>query len=128
MATLRGTCASIGFDTVRTYIQSGNVVFASAASEATSERRLEAAIERDHGFFVPVIVRSAARWARYVEGMPFPDEAEREGNRVLLAVAKRPPVRSAAWELQQRATAGKRVVERGDALWIPIREGSADRN
>jgi uncharacterized protein (DUF1697 family) len=123
MAALRGTCASIGFDRIRTYIQSGNVVFACAVSEATAERRLEAAVERDYGHRVPVIVRSAAHWARFVEGMPFPDGAEREGSRVLLVVAKRPPAGNAAAELQQRATAGERVVGRGDALWIHFPQG-----
>jgi uncharacterized protein (DUF1697 family) len=123
MVKLRSMCTRIDLEDVRTYIQSGNIVFTSAAPAAKLEQRLEEAIEQEFRFFVPAIVRSASRWKGYVEGMPFPDEAMREGNWVLLAMSKRRPTESAASELQNRAKHGERVVERGDAIWIHYAKG-----
>lgn len=125
MAGLRSTCAAIGCEEVRTYIQSGNVVLASSLSAESLEKRLEAAVEADFGVAVPVIVRSAASWKRYVRGNPFPDESETEANWVLLYLSKRAAKATAASGLQQRATQGERVVKKGDAFWIHYSSGIA---
>jgi uncharacterized protein (DUF1697 family) len=118
MPELRALCVDIGCENVRTYIQSGNVVLTSRETAAALERRLEQAIEQQFGFSVPALVRSASSWASYVKSNPFPGEAEREGNWVLLVLSKLPPSASAASELQQRAAQGERVVKQGDAVWI----------
>lgn len=64
MAELRSLLADIGCNGVRTYIQSGNVVFTSAGASAGLERQLEQAIEQEFGFFVPVVVRAASALQR----------------------------------------------------------------
>lgn len=125
MAALRSTCARNGCEQVNTYIQSGNVVFSSGMSAALLEDRLETAIEKDFGFDVPVIVRSAARWKRYVTGNPFSSEAKMEARWVLLCLSESAPEVTAASDLQQRATRGERVVRRGDAIWIHYSSGIA---
>jgi len=123
MAELRSICAGIECNGVRTYIQSGNVVFTSSLSAEALEERLEQAIEQQLGLTIPVVVRSASSWGRYVKSNPFPDEAKEEGNRVLLGLSKLPPKSAAASELQQRATLGERVVRKGDAIWIHYANG-----
>jgi uncharacterized protein (DUF1697 family) len=123
MAELRSACTSIGCTEVQTYIQSGNVVFSSVASAETLETRLEKAIENRFHFVVPVIVRSASKWGRYVKGNPFPDEAKKEGGRVVLALSKLSPKSDVASELERRATQGERVVKRGAAIWIHYAKG-----
>ena len=125
MAELRAICAEIGCGAVRTYIQSGNVVFESSLSAASLENRLEAAIAKAFGVSVPVIVRAASRWSLYVKGNPFFREAETQGNRVLLCLSKQVPTATAASDLQQRATQGERVAKRGDAIWIHYSNGIA---
>lgn len=123
MAKLRVTCAGIGCKDVRTYIQSGNVVFTSSLSAKALERRLEQTIERQFRLLIPVVMRSASSWRRYVKSNPFSDEAKREAKWVLLALSKRPPRSNAASEMQQRATQGERVLKRGDAMWIHYASG-----
>ena len=125
MAQLRKTCAAIGCQHVETYIQSGNVVLSSDLAAASLEQQLEAAITEDFGIEVPVMVRSAARWRRYVKGNPFSTVAETEANWVLLCLSKRVPKASAATDLQQRATQGEVVVKKGDAIWIHYSQGIA---
>jgi len=123
MVELRAMCKGIGCDDVQTYIQSGNVVFSSVISADALEKRFEKAISKRFNFSVPVFVRPALSWSRYVASNPFPEEAKKEGNWVLLALSKLPPSVSAATELQRFATQGDRVVKKGDAIWIHYANG-----
>lgn len=118
MAGLRSICIDLECTFVQTYIQSGNVVLASSVSASLLEKRLETAIEREFGFLIPVIVRSASSWTTYVQANPFTSEASAEASRVLLCLSKKPPSPAAASQLQQRAAPPERVVQRGDAIWI----------
>ncbi|HEY0324771.1 MAG TPA: DUF1697 domain-containing protein, partial [Allosphingosinicella sp.] len=77
MAELRELCAELGWEKIETYIQSGNVVFEAAGKPAALESALEKAVAKRFGFERPVTVRSAAQWAAYAKGSPFPD-AERD--------------------------------------------------
>lgn len=73
MDDLRGLYEGLGFTRVTTYVQSGNVVFASAASEEESAlgERIEAAIAVTLGVSVRVIVRSSDELQRIVDNNPF---------------------------------------------------------
>lgn len=124
MAELREICAGLGWHDVRTFIQSGNVVFESDESAAALEAVLEAAISERFGFKVPVIVRTPAQWADYPAGNPFAQAARDEPNRLMLLVSKRPPAAEAVETLQARATMGERVGRAGDGLWIWFPQGA----
>ena len=71
MANLRELCAGLGFTSVRTYIQSGNVVFRSRAGSATVASRLREGILRTFGFDVAVVVRTLDELDAVVEANPF---------------------------------------------------------
>jgi len=58
METLRTVCEGLGFRDVRTYIQSGNIVFRTAARNAGA--KLEDEIEKVFGFRPRVVTRTAA--------------------------------------------------------------------
>jgi uncharacterized protein (DUF1697 family) len=118
MAELRSLAAELGWAEVETYIQSGNLVFAAGGKPAAHEAALEQAIEKSFGFAIPVIVRAASAWADYVGGNPFPEEAEREPNRLMLLLAKQKPAEGAAEALQERARDGEQVKRAREALWI----------
>src|SRR5688500_13812580 len=117
MAELRELCAGLGWRDVRTYIQSGNVVFDAAGKAATLEAALEKALEGAFGFAPAVIVRPASAWQAYVDSNPFPKESKIEPNRVLIGLAKAKPKAGAAEAIEARAAAGERVRVVGDALW-----------
>ncbi len=70
MAGLRELAESLGYDDVRTYIQSGNLLFRATKRPRSAE--LEAAIEERLGLAVDVILRSPADLARVLERNPFP--------------------------------------------------------
>jgi uncharacterized protein (DUF1697 family) len=72
MARLRGLLEELGYRDVRTYVNSGNVVF---SGPRTSERRLETAIAKTFGFDVPVVIRSRDELADIVSANPLRDVA-----------------------------------------------------
>jgi uncharacterized protein (DUF1697 family) len=72
MQKLVRLCTDLGFAEVRTYIQSGNVVFASRKGEAAVRVALEAALTKALGKPADVAVRSAAEMAAVRDGNPFP--------------------------------------------------------
>jgi uncharacterized protein (DUF1697 family) len=72
MEALRASFEALGFKNVRTYVQSGNVVFeAKERAAAPLVPKLVAQIKRDFGFDVPVLVLAAAELARLVDENPF---------------------------------------------------------
>ena len=123
MAELRALCAELGWQDVATYIQSGNVVFSAKDAPERLEATLEEAIAKRFGFDSPVIVRTAAQWAGYPPGNPFPQAAEDEPNRLMLLLSKQPPAKGAEDVIQARAVAGEQVRRAGDALWFHYPEG-----
>lgn len=71
MDWLREACAGLGFADVRTYLQSGNVVFSSRLGAAAAAGRLKAAIDGQTRLPVPVVVRTADEMAKVVAANPF---------------------------------------------------------
>jgi uncharacterized protein (DUF1697 family) len=123
MADLRALCASLGWEKVATYIQSGNIVFDAAGEPGKLETALEAAIRKRFDLEVPTIVRSAAEWRKIVAGNPFAAEAEATPNWVLLGLAKAKLAPDAAAAIAAKAVAGERVAAVGEALWFHYPEG-----
>ena len=124
MAELRALCGEIGWSEVRTYIQSGNVLFRAPGETAELEARLEDGIRERFGLAVPVIVRSGSEWPGLVASNPFDDAARDEPNRLMLCLSKEPPDPDCEQALQERAMDGERVRLVGQALWIHYAAGA----
>jgi uncharacterized protein (DUF1697 family) len=75
MTELKAMCEERGFTSVRTYIASGNVIFASRKSEIAVKAALEKRLQAYAGKAVGVLVRSAAEMAQVSADNPFPNAA-----------------------------------------------------
>jgi uncharacterized protein (DUF1697 family) len=126
MADLRAVCADLGFADARTYVASGNIVFATQEPPAQAEARLEAALEKRFGFTVEVVIRTSRQITAALEHNPFAQASETEPNRVMLLFAKRPPAKDAAEKIMERARGDEKVVAVGDTLWFHFPDGVAD--
>ena len=99
MADLRRLVAALGHEDVRTYVQSGNVVFASDAGDADHlAAGIERAIADELGLTVPVLVRSARELAAVTAGNPYADR-ESDPTRLLVVFLGSTPDRSAVASL-----------------------------
>jgi uncharacterized protein (DUF1697 family) len=89
MKELKLMCEEAGFESVRTYIASGNVVFETGDSPDHARAILEKRLEAWAGKEVGVLVRTGREMADLVTANPFPDQP---GNRVVvLFLDRRPP-------------------------------------
>jgi uncharacterized protein (DUF1697 family) len=136
MAELREMCEAAGFAAVRTYIASGNVVFASAGTEKQVQAELEARLERYAGKPVGVVVRSAAEMAAVLAANPY---AKAPPNRVVAIFLQQPPpadaLKAATGRKDEELALGKReiYVHYGDGmadskLKIPAAKAGTARN
>ncbi|MBY3175485.1 DUF1697 domain-containing protein [Rhizobium leguminosarum] len=73
MAELKAICEGLGFSDVKTYIQSGNVLFRSDEAEKTVGERLDEALSKTMGKRPGVMVRSRKELDGIVADAPSPD-------------------------------------------------------
>ncbi len=72
MENLRSSFEALGFRRVRTYVQSGNVIFeASKTSPDHLSKNIEEKILRDYGFSVPLVLRTSDEMKKIVNHNPF---------------------------------------------------------
>ena len=72
MADLRRCAEDLGYEGVRTYIQSGNLLLRTSQPAATVARDLAAAVAALGGVAPAVMVRTRAQLAKVVDSSPFP--------------------------------------------------------
>ena len=90
MSELKQLCESAGFESVRTYIASGNVVFGSERPEVEVKAVLEAKLRAHVGKPVGVLVRTAAQMAEVLANNPFPGAAPNRSVAIFLDEAPAP--------------------------------------
>ncbi|EJZ20670.1 DUF1697 domain-containing protein [Rhizobium sp. Pop5] len=73
MAELKAICEDIGFSDVKTYIQSGNVLFRSHESEKAVEEKLDEALGKKMSKRPGVMVRSRKELEGIAADAPFPE-------------------------------------------------------
>lgn len=121
MDQLRDVVEDAGGEEVRTYIQSGNVVFSHPArSAAKLEAELERRIEAASGMVVPVIARSRAQWDDIVEGNPFPEAGPKQLHVVLLKQRLSP---GAFAGLELEAFLPEELIVRDQHLYLHLPNG-----
>ena len=109
MSDLKELSEKAGCSNVRTYIASGNVVFASRLSEAEVKAALESALEAHAGRPVGVLVRTAAEMEDVLASNPFPDASPSKTVAIFL---DEPPPRDALERATGRADEEVRLGRR----------------
>lgn len=68
MQELKSLLTNMGLDKVKTYIQSGNVIFESERNAEQLEEQMEQEIRRAFGFSVIIILRTASELEQIISG------------------------------------------------------------
>jgi uncharacterized protein (DUF1697 family) len=87
MKDLSKLCTDLGFKNVRTFIQSGNVLFRTARKEDDVRNALERALARHMKADVDVFVRTASEMTKILDANPFPHA---EPNKVVVVFLAKP--------------------------------------
>ena len=117
MADLRRIAEDCGFDDVRTYVQSGNVVFRTGRAATAVARKLRSAIAAETSRDPAIAVRTAAQLAKVVEQCPFDDTANVHVT-FLVEGAK-----GAAPKVDQQQFAPERYKVRGKEVYMYLPNG-----
>jgi len=120
MADLRELLEALGYDEVRTHLQSGNAVLRATGSAGALRTKLEAALATHCGFDVDIVVRTKAQLDKVIAQSPFEGRANDNARYLVVFLEKAPP---AAWrrsidagdyEPDEVAVHGKEIY-----LWLP---------
>jgi uncharacterized protein (DUF1697 family) len=130
MAELREVVTSLGHTGVRTYIQSGNVLFSAPDGDhAKLAAALETAIAAAFGLEVSVVVLSRDELAWILDRNPHPDEPDPKRVHVVFLNAELPAAlleRIKAAEDADAAKGGGTVTVVGPALYLHTPAGFGD--
>jgi uncharacterized protein (DUF1697 family) len=118
MTDLARLCERAGLCEVKTYIQSGNVVFTSAGKEPAVKAALEKALEKKMGKPVAVLVRTAAELEAAIAANPFPAAPP---NRLLITFFDEPLPKGAVAGLA--GPDGEELAIRGRELFVHYPNG-----
>ena len=112
MAELRAMAEKAGLKNARTLVQSGNLVFETAAKSGAAENLLEGSFEKTFGSRPDIHVRTGIELAQIIARNPFPKEAKNDPARLHVLFMREAPAPS-AYEALQAAIVGREEV-RGD--------------
>jgi uncharacterized protein (DUF1697 family) len=120
MAELKAMCEAEGFERVKTYIASGNVVFTSRLKEKAVKAALEARLADYAGKPVGVMVRTVAEMSAVEAASPF---KAAPGNRVVAIFLDEAPAKNALADVKHQATEELRLGKR--EIYVRYDEGMA---
>jgi uncharacterized protein (DUF1697 family) len=137
MADLKAIAEELGLGSPRTFIASGNLLFASAKAEEKLRAILEERLEAHMGSTVRVMLRSADEMEEVVRANPFTDSPGNKVQAFFMNAAPPPDLVETARNVDdERIAVGKREVyvaygEKGigrSRLRIPAAESGTARN
>jgi uncharacterized protein (DUF1697 family) len=123
MADLRAMLESLGYQDVRTLLQSGNAIFvAGKGKDATLEQEISAAIKATFGMEVAVLVRTAAEVAAVVDSNPFVAQGADSSELHATFVAAPPPAAKVA-AVDREACAPDEFAVGDRVIYLRLRNG-----
>lgn len=123
MAELAAFFGQLGFKDVKTYVQSGNVVFrAEGAVAADLRSTIEAAFEKKWGFHSRILVRDVAWFRGLVAGNPYPEAVDAPKTLHAYALEREPTSEEIA-RLAEKCTGPERFEVKRDVLYLHAPDG-----
>jgi uncharacterized protein (DUF1697 family) len=124
MDKLRASFEALGFESVMTYIQSGNVVFKTGKrSSAGLSKRIEERILSDFGFSVPVTCRTAVELGRTIANNPYLKEPGIDPEKLHVTFLSAAPAAAALKKLADLTVAPDRFHCFGKEIYFHLPNG-----
>ncbi len=121
MADLKALYEEQGFESVTTYIQSGNVIFESKAKLNTEDLKkvIEKAIEEKYAFHVPVDIRTNQELEQIVGNCPYEEAKEEEnGTKILVTFLQSAPSNQKQELLLEYVKSPERLTIQGREVYL----------
>ena len=118
MERLREAFAELGFKNVRTYVQSGNVVFETEDAAAGLSAKIQKKILKDFGFDVPTLTKSGAEMAEIVKRNPLVKDKAIDPMKLHVTFLSDDPPKNALELLQPLAAGPEQIRILGRAIYL----------
>jgi uncharacterized protein (DUF1697 family) len=125
MGALRELLEDMGYQEVRTLLQSGNVVLTAEQSPEEVARAIEREIAKRLGLSIDVIVRTAEELASVVAANPLGDVAT-DGSKHFVVFLSEEPDQARLGELDEQDFAPERFRARGREVFVWCPNGMRD--
>jgi uncharacterized protein (DUF1697 family) len=124
MESLRASLAALGFGDVKTYIQSGNVIFKTEKTEPNAlAKKIVKKISDDFGFDVPVLVRTAEELAAVLKANPLLKRAGVDESKLHVTFLAGVAPKDAATILQPLAAKSELFAVCGSEIFLHCPDG-----
>lgn len=122
MADLKTLYEDLQFRNVKTYIQSGNVVFKSEkkVDDEDTAKRIEKAIQKKYGFQVPVIIRSYRELEKVIASNPFLSEKDIDPKKLHVTFLSEIPSKERLNELNSVGFSPDEFTIQGKEIYLHI--------
>ena len=118
MADLRAFMEALGFTSVNTLLQTGNVVFDATGTPRALEARLEREAAARLGLSTDFHVRTDREWRKAIAANPFPREADDDPSHLVLVSLKAPVTAVRVKALRAAIRGPERVEANGRHAYI----------
>jgi len=125
MVDLKSLYTSLGYRSVVTYIQSGNVIFdADSLDRAKLIDEIESAVETHYRFQVPVEIRTGDELEGIIRNCPFGSvDLKEDGTKVLVTFLSEKPTAEKVFEIQKYVKTPERLVVSGREVYLNCPNG-----
>ena len=124
MELLRASFTALGFNDVKTYVQSGNVIFGATDDSATAlSKKIERKILGDFRFHVPVFLRTAEEMETTVRRNPFLKDAAIDPSKLHVTFLASAPPKAAHKKLQPLAVCEEQFHITGRDVYLHCPNG-----
>ena len=115
MADLRTLLEKAGLQNIKTYIQSGNVIFSSSEKKETVATIIFEAIQKKYGWEVPVLVFTSTELKSVFDNCPFSEKKKEKSYFILL---KSKPTTESIIETSKLSTPEEEFVITNSCVYI----------
>lgn len=123
MKELVAVLEGLGLSHIKTYIQSGNVVFQGNVSNTIQlAAKISTAIRKHHGFEPKVLLLDAVKLEKIIKDYPFP-EAEVAGNTLHFNFLAEIPPKPDLAGIEKIRSAGEQCELKGDMFYLHAPDG-----
>ena len=123
MSDLRDVCAAAGFEDVRTFIASGNLILKSKLKGEKLEKNLESVILEGIGLKTDVFVRDAGELEAILAANPFKAFAKTNSSYLIVNFMRAPATKAELEALEKTALLGEEVRQGKGCLYIKFPRG-----
>lgn len=125
MQYLKELFSEAGFSEIRTYIQSGNVIFESDITDENEINRIIGyTLLKSLGYHTISFIRNFSEWARIIENNPFPQQSVSPDYKYYVTFFAREPDEKLAEKLFAFASETEKFVIIGREMYVLLKKQS----